>query len=706
MITPDSIEAKYQRIQTLIERMDAQSKCRDKPLTNLSGKVVKPATVQCGTVCRQKQNCKVTKGELRKVRSAFKGKSKREMAEAVKALIASKKAGQSSTRATYEATEKPRREKNIKRREKRFERSVEQSEKRAKAKIAPDLPETPAVRLGKPIHDRVTSPEEAIANGRAILGDLIGKMAAEYDKPEPDDYKSRIKKSAAKFNAAANAKYMAEVGLAELEQRLKKEGISGDLKREMEEKQNEVEKAKQALKEAEKENEFLYSVDGVIKHGDIDDMKDRILHYKGRLKTESAQLRKQVKAGYSQGLTSKYVEEVKEKLKKLESALPEKEKQQRVQDSRLVSGQVIQALIDNSSLSQEEAIAAVSKIKIEGKAEPDIKDRMADFVRMTNGQGLETLSKIKIAKGRAHASRSGNMIKYGGYNTKTLFHEMGHHVEYASHNQGGEVGTRFVRGRATGPAKRLSSLDPGKGYDRDEVAVPDHFIDPYVGKVTGPGSSEVISMGLQVLSSPKLLSELAFKDPDHLALVIGMASQRIPTVDFEKEAAAKVDRALSIRRVTSALIREYKPDPTPSKAGKQTYNNGAFSLKPKGIKAIDIDTGEPGGHLRFPVSRRHHAAFGSFLASRPDIISRMASSSKQEKINFFLAFAGLMAVHDGDGTGQMPTAFFNYAESVGWDMGKILKEGDFLGTGATKTDSAPVTYFGLNPAPFYKPFWN
>ena len=181
MISLAELDAKYDRLYALItSRMDAiaKARCRDKPLKNRSGQTVKPATVQCGTVCRQKQNCKLTKTELRKVRSAFTGKSKQEMAKAIKALIASKKSGRSSVGATYEVTDKPRTEKNLERREKRYQKSVAAAEKRAKAKAPPKAPDDPVVRLGKPLYDLVTTPEEAIASGRAILGDKIGKMAA------------------------------------------------------------------------------------------------------------------------------------------------------------------------------------------------------------------------------------------------------------------------------------------------------------------------------------------------------------------------------------------------------------------------------------------------------------------------------------------------------------------------------------------------
>lgn len=112
----------------------AKAECREKALFSRTGRMVKPATVRCGTICRQKKNCKVTKTELKKVRSAFKGKTKQEITSAIKALIAAKKAGQSSVGATYEVTKDVRAEQGKQRQEKRYQKSVAAAEKRAKDK--------------------------------------------------------------------------------------------------------------------------------------------------------------------------------------------------------------------------------------------------------------------------------------------------------------------------------------------------------------------------------------------------------------------------------------------------------------------------------------------------------------------------------------------------------------------------------------------
>jgi hypothetical protein len=40
----------------------------------------------------------------------------------------------------------------------------------------------------------------------------------------------------------------------------------------------------------------------------------------------------------------------------------------------------------------------------------------------------------------------------------------------------------WIKTRATGEPRPLAELEPDTAYDADEVAYPDRFIDPYVGK--------------------------------------------------------------------------------------------------------------------------------------------------------------------------------------------------------------------------------
>jgi len=82
----------------------AKPECRDKPVVSKTGRVVKPATVQCGSVCRQKQNCRITKKQLDAVRRQMPGASRREVAEAIKKAMAKKREGMGTKGALYEGT--------------------------------------------------------------------------------------------------------------------------------------------------------------------------------------------------------------------------------------------------------------------------------------------------------------------------------------------------------------------------------------------------------------------------------------------------------------------------------------------------------------------------------------------------------------------------------------------------------------------------
>jgi hypothetical protein len=107
---------------------------------------------------------------------------------------------------------------------------------------------------------------------------------------------------------------------------------------------------------------------------------------------------------------------------------------------------------------------------------------------------------------------------------RSLFHEIGHHVEFQDKNAQ-RIAREWVESRAEGPPVRLNRLVPESNYDDSELAVPDKFSNPYVGKVYNDGATEVMSMGLERWSSPASLSNHFIQDPDHAYLVIGLVSE-------------------------------------------------------------------------------------------------------------------------------------------------------------------------------------
>jgi hypothetical protein len=90
----------------------------------------------------------------------------------------------------------------------------------------------------------------------------------------------------------------------------------------------------------------------------------------------------------------------------------------------------------------------------------------------------------------------------------TIVHELGHWVDLNATRQRSQA---FLQRRTKGEkAVPLSKLT-GKNYSKSEIAKPDKFIDPYIGKTYVFGS-EVVSMGLQYMYSNPV--RFARDDPD------------------------------------------------------------------------------------------------------------------------------------------------------------------------------------------------
>lgn len=182
-------------------------------------------------------------------------------------------------------------------------------------------------------------------------------------------------------------------------------------------------------------------------------------------------------------------------------------------------------LLESSAVSRADAEAISKKIKKPSgyrTKDPELPNQMADFFQITNGMGSTSLNRVTMTSQRAHATRDG-LARYHGKNSHgVLWHEMGHHAEFAN-SSAQKAAREWVEGRATGQPQTLRSLT-GRPYPSSERAYPDKFIDPYAGKVYRSGDTEVISMGLEHFSSPDSMVRLAAKDPDHFALILGITN--------------------------------------------------------------------------------------------------------------------------------------------------------------------------------------
>ncbi len=193
---------------------------------------------------------------------------------------------------------------------------------------------------------------------------------------------------------------------------------------------------------------------------------------------------------------------------------------------------------------------------VDGVPGPDketILKEIATIYRLTNGN-LKTLKVTsKKVEGRSYFDHSANTVYWLDTNIDTLYHEAGHSLDYQNKTFV-TAAKRFIQDRATGKPASLAKMTQNSAYGREEMAFPDTFIHPYVGKIY-PNSSEVTSIGLQAFANIKYMRDLMEKDPEHLKLILGtltaqgnehiglgdVAKVKMPNVamvtDFDKTAA-------------------------------------------------------------------------------------------------------------------------------------------------------------------------
>ena len=198
-----------------------------------------------------------------------------------------------------------------------------------------------------------------------------------------------------------------------------------------------------------------------------------------------------------------------------------------------------QSLINQSPISQKQAESMASKIKIDKNAttaipEKALRQQSAEFYRLTGGRGSDTIDDFTKDSDRAYAHEGKRVVNIGASGQKSIvFHEMAHHIEFGD-NSVGQASLDWIRSRAEGKAQKMKDLTGNPAYKDSEIAYPDHFVSPYVGKVYAykedgqvkvKPNTEVVSMGVERLSDPKAMVNFYLKDPEHFKFVLGAIRQ-------------------------------------------------------------------------------------------------------------------------------------------------------------------------------------
>jgi hypothetical protein len=478
-------------------------------------------------------------------------------------------------------------------------------------------------KLGKPIYDRVTTPEEAIANGYAIAGEWIEKLKTNKKRRNvtQDDL------------SVVESEYL-------LENISRRNGVFRTV----------YESYTRNIDKLGKVKGDQYEYDRIEKE---------VLYWQKEFDKVLAQ--------ETQKLDVKYGDKIKQLKTELSSIDNE-------------ADNFVRELINSSSLSEEKAQELVTHLKLPKEIVETEKKAIADFIRLTNGQSMETLTEVSYTQKRAKANKGKGSITFPKGGIKTLWHEMGHHVEYADHNKRALVGSQFIHERATGDPEKLSVLTGNVKYKRNEFALPDKFIDPYVGKIYSDDVTEVISMGIDTMTSGKTLLNLIQKDPDHLALTIGIVKQSY-TLPEQTRASVKGDRKKEFAKVVRSL-KANKKEPVEKEGGLY-----------KGLDYGDflVQYGKFGAYIKVDIKNKETAmvvltnkGIGKkagqlmidVLTNRPELIKEISERSADRKqAEAFLKktfdFTYAIAQYAED----LPVvAYKNKIDEYNGDIARLIKE--------------------------------
>jgi len=116
-------------------------------------------------------------------------------------------------------------------------------------------------------------------------------------------------------------------------------------------------------------------------------------------------------------------------------------------------------------------------------------------------------------------------LKYQAYDDPSvLAHEMGHVIEMCNMGVRQAV-LRFLAFRAGSTRLiRMSDAYPDWGYGEDEMAYPDHFPNPYCGKIYDDMSTELISMGIEYMFRDP--ATFMVKDPEYFMFMVDVIKGR------------------------------------------------------------------------------------------------------------------------------------------------------------------------------------
>ncbi len=156
----------------------------------------------------------------------------------------------------------------------------------------------------------------------------------------------------------------------------------------------------------------------------------------------------------------------------------------------------------------------------------EIEGTINDAMLLTSSRGLHN-TRMRIGQEpnvRAFAENWGDDFSIKGRivlapsdGPRVIAHELGHHIEFRDPAIRARA-VAFRDARTRGETEQpLKAITGNPHFRDDEVARPDRFISPYMGKQYRDGSTEIISMGLEYFFSDPV--SLAKQDPEYFTFM-------------------------------------------------------------------------------------------------------------------------------------------------------------------------------------------
>ena len=174
----------------------------------------------------------------------------------------------------------------------------------------------------------------------------------------------------------------------------------------------------------------------------------------------------------------------------------------------------------------------IEKNKLTVEREPTIMYTMYKLSNLVADSMKPLVNGVHILVGpdiiRTHHSGDVIYVAKSRVSSRIIFHEFGHHIEDNKRTIH-RACVKFLDNRTKDEKEvKLDDLFPGLGYRDDEIAKPDKFIHPYVGKIYPyMAATEVISKGIEKFESEESLEDFYNADREHFGLVLACIAGRI-----------------------------------------------------------------------------------------------------------------------------------------------------------------------------------